>query len=45
MLFEVYAGDIIESLNDSQIDCFTGDLFLGFIMHADDLIMFCEQKE
>ena len=31
--------NIIERLNYSKLDCFIGDLYLGCIMYADDLIL------
>ena len=39
VLFMVYVDDNIERLNDTKLDCFTGDLYLGRIMYADDLIL------
>ena len=39
VLFAVYVDDIIERLNDSKLDCFIGDLYLGCIMYADNLIL------
>ena len=39
VLFTVYVDDIIERLNDSKLGCFIGDLYLGCIMYADDLIL------
>ena len=39
MLFAVYVDDIIERLNDSKHDCFIGDLYLGCIMYADNVIL------
>ena len=39
VLFVVYVDDIIERLNDSKLGCFIGDLYLGCIMYADDLIL------
>ena len=40
VLFAVYVDDIIESLNDSKLGCFIGDLYLGcLIMYTDDLIL------
>ena len=37
--FAVYVDDIIEMLNESKLGCFIGDLYLGCIMYADDLIL------
>ena len=39
VLFVFYADDIIERLNDLKLVCFNGDLYLGCIMYADDLII------
>ena len=39
LLFAVYVDDIIARLNDSKLGCFIGNLYLGCIMNADDLIL------
>ena len=39
ILFSVYVNDIIEKLSRSNHGCRIGELFLGCIMYADDLIL------
>ena len=39
VLFAVYVDEIIEKLNRSSHGCRIGDMFLGCVMYADDLIL------
>ena len=39
VLLTVYVDDTKERLNDYKLGCFIGDLHLGCIMYADDLIL------
>src|SRR6218665_3936905 len=39
VLFAVYVNELIEKLSKSKYGCRIGDMFLGCIMYADDLIL------
>jgi hypothetical protein len=38
VLFAVYVNDVIVKLSDSKLGCAVGDLYVGCIMYADDLV-------
>ena len=38
-LFTVYVDDLLNELNECRLGCFLGDMWLGAIMYADDLIL------
>ena len=39
VVFTVYVDDMIERLSDSKLGCFIGDIYLGCIMYAHDVIL------
>jgi hypothetical protein len=39
VLFAIYVNDIIVNLEKERLGCYIGDIFLGCIMYADDLVL------
>ena len=39
LFFTLYVNDIIEDLEQQGLSCYVGDLCVGRIMHADDLVL------
>ena len=37
--FTLYVNDIIEDLQQQGLGCYVGDLYVGCIMYADDLVL------
>ena len=39
VLFAIYVNDKIVQLQTYQLGCYIGDLYLGCVMYADDLVL------
>jgi len=39
VLFAIYVNDIIVQLKTHQFGCYIGDMYLGCVMYADDLVL------
>jgi len=39
ILFAAYVNDIIVQLQDKRLGCCIGELYLGCVMYADDLVL------
>ncbi len=41
LLFTIYADELIKSLEESQIGCHIGHVYLGMMCYADDIVLLC----
>jgi len=40
-LFNVYVDDLLDNLESSGAGCYVNGHYLGCVMYADDLLLFC----